>query len=49
MKSTMAHIKLTSKEQKIYDAIMRAFPATHPDSAKDKAIQGGLNFQFIPK
>lgn len=41
--------KLTKKEKKIYDSIMLSFPKTHPDSAYNVAIQGGVNFQFITK
>jgi len=40
---------LTEKEQKIYDSIMSHFPNTLHDSAYDKAIQGGVNYQFIYK
>jgi hypothetical protein len=40
---------LNEKEKKIYDAIMKDFPATNPESAYDIAIQGGTNFQFIYK
>lgn len=41
--------KLNADEQKIYDSIMRSFPATSPDSAYNYAIQGGVKFDFIPK
>jgi hypothetical protein len=41
--------KLTKAEKKIYDAVMRAFPATHPSSAYNIAIQGGVKFDFIPR
>ena len=37
--------RLTVSEQKIYDAVMAAFPATHPDSAS-VAVQGGVRFDF---
>ena len=40
---------LTEKEQKIYDSIMSHFLNTLHDSAYDKAIQGGVNYQFIYK
>ena len=40
---------LTEKEQKIYNSIMSHFPNTSHDSAYDKAIQGGVNYQFICK
>lgn len=39
-------IRLTPKELKIYNAIMRAFPATNHLSAMDAAIQGGTRFNF---
>jgi hypothetical protein len=41
--------KLSTDERKIYDAILRSFPATEPWSAYDHAINGGVRFQFIPK
>lgn len=41
--------KLTKKEQKIYNAIMRAFPATSKLAAYDAAIQGGVKFDFKPR
>ena len=40
--------RLTASERKIYDAVMTAFPATHPDSAYDVAVQGGVRWNFIP-
>lgn len=40
---------LSKEEKKIYDSIMSHFPNTSHDSAYDKAIQGGVNFQFIYK
>lgn len=40
---------LTPEERKIYDSIMRSFPATQHESALDKAVQGGVKFDFIPK
>ncbi len=41
--------KMNAKEQKIYDSIMRSFPSTHPESAYNKAIEGGARFNFISK
>jgi hypothetical protein len=41
--------RLTKHEKKIYDAIMTAFPATSHESALDKALQGGINWQFYPR
>ena len=43
------YYSLTKQEKKIYDSIMSHFPNTSHDSAYDKAIQGGVNFQFICK
>lgn len=40
---------LTEAEKKIYNSIMRNFPATDPESAFNKAINGGVNYQFINK
>lgn len=40
--------ELTPAEKKIYDSIMRSFPATAHGSALDIAWQGGIKFQFIP-
>ncbi len=40
---------LTRAEKKIYDSVMQRFPATHPESAYDIAIQNGIQFQFICK
>jgi len=40
---------LTDTERKTYDAVMRNFPATSRESAIDAAIQGGVEFDFIPK
>ena len=42
-------MRLTKSEKKIYDSVMASFPATAHESAMDIAIQGGVNFQFIPK
>lgn len=39
---------LTTEELKIFNAIKRSFPATSDESAIDKAVQGGVKFQFIP-
>ena len=41
--------RLTAEERKIYDAVMRDFPATSHGSAMDVALQGGVKFQFTPK
>jgi len=42
--------KSLNKEEKIiYFSVLSHFPATSIESAKDAAIQGGLNFQFIPR
>jgi DNA-binding MurR/RpiR family transcriptional regulator len=38
--------KLTKKEQKIYNAIMAAFPKTKKESAIGYAKEGGVKFQF---
>ena len=40
---------LTGEEKKIYDSVMRSFPSTKHISAMNVALQGGTNFQFIPK
>ncbi len=40
--------RLTKKERTIYDSIMCHFPATSHETAYDKAIQGGTNWNFIP-
>ncbi len=40
---------LIKKEKRIYDSIMKSFPSTHPDSAFNVAIQGGVKFQYISK
>lgn len=37
--------KMNKAEQKIYDAIMRSFPATNPLSAYNHAINGGVKFE----
>ena len=39
---------LTSEERKIYDSILRSFPATSKESAYNHAINGGVKFQFSP-
>jgi hypothetical protein len=44
----MDDIKLTQEEQKIYDSVMQYFPATSHESALNIALQGGIDFQFIP-
>ena len=38
---------LSKKEKKIYDSIMSKFPNTSHESAFNKALEGGMNFQFI--
>lgn len=40
---------LSKKEKRIFDSIMNHFPATSFESAFNKAIEGGVNFQFICK
>lgn len=40
--------KLAKSEKRIYDAVLKAFPATRPETAYNVAIQGGIRFQFIP-
>jgi hypothetical protein len=40
---------LTPEERKIYESVMRNFPATSKESAIDVAVQGGAKFDFIPK
>lgn len=39
---------LTAKQRKIYEAILKAFPATSKESAYDHAINDGVKFQFRP-
>lgn len=46
MKATTDHQSLNKKEKKIYDSIIESFPSTHPDSAYDKAIEGGVNWNY---
>ena len=46
---SISKIRLTKAEKKIYNAIMRAFPATTHESALDKALQGGVNWQFYQR
>lgn len=41
--------KLTKLEKKIYNAILRSFPATSKASAYDYAIQGGVKFEHYNK
>lgn len=43
-----AYKKLTAKEKKIFDSVMRSFPATSFESALNVAWQGGVKFDFIP-
>lgn len=40
---------LDDAEKKIYDSIISTFSATSYDSAFNKALEGGLNCQFIQK
>lgn len=49
MKNKCDYNSLSSKEKKIYDAVMESFPATNHEYAYDVAIQGGVRFQFIVK
>lgn len=42
-------IRLTKAEKKIYNAIIKAFPATSHETALDTALQGGVNWQFYPQ
>ncbi len=42
-------IKLTKAERIIFNSIMANFPATSKETAMDKAINGGANWQFLPK
>lgn len=44
----LALASLTGPELKIYKSLMQHFPASDPWSAYDKAIQGGVNWQFNP-
>lgn len=49
MKKSKDLKRLTKKERKIYDAILRSFPATKHDCTMDYALKGGAKFQFYPK
>lgn len=40
---------LNKSEKKVYKSVMANFPETSHESALDKALQGGTNFQFNPK
>lgn len=40
---------LSKKEKSIFDSIKQHFPKTQFGSAYNKAIEGGVNFQFINK
>ena len=40
---------LSEKEKKIFDSIRKHFPNTQFGSAYNKAIEGGVDFQFINK
>lgn len=42
-------LTLSKEERKIYDSVLSNFPATSHDSAYNVAVQGGTNFQFIPR
>lgn len=42
-------MKLTLEQRKIFNAILKAFPATSKETAYNHAINGGVKFQFIPK
>ena len=47
--STEEKVKnLTPEERKIYDSILRSFPATSKESAYNHAINEGVKFQFYP-
>lgn len=48
-KQQQEYNELTPEEKKIYDAVMRSFPATKHDSAIDVAWRGGVKWDFIPK
>lgn len=39
--------KFTKKELKIYNAILKAFPATSKATARAYALAGGVKFNFI--
>lgn len=41
--------KLNKKEKKIYESILKSFPATPKESAYNYALQGGVKFHFYPK
>lgn len=43
-KKLVAYKKLTAEEKKIFNAVMRSFPATSFESALDAAWQGGVKF-----
>lgn len=40
---------LSVEEKQIYDALLKAFPKSDPDSVYNHAINGGVKFHFIPK
>lgn len=40
--------KLTAEEKKIFDSVMRSFPATSFESALNVAWQGGVRFDYVP-
>lgn len=37
---------MTTKQRKIYKAVLQAFPKTKREVAYDYALQGGVKFQF---
>jgi len=41
--------ELSPIEKRIYNSIMKAFPATSHEIAIDYAKDKGVNFQFLPK
>lgn len=51
MKKQLTSVQLDSlnpSERKIYDSIMRSFPATDPESALNVAYEGGVKFNYKP-
>jgi hypothetical protein len=41
--------QLSEAEKKIYNSIMAYFPATNPNSAYDKALEGGVKYEHWNK
>lgn len=39
----------SQKERKIFDSLLSHFPKSHPASAYDAAINGGINWHLINK